>query len=246
MNFGVAIIEDEPLPLAHLRELVSGEKDLVLLGEASSGTDAVSLLSTVAPDLVFLDIHLPELDGLEVLRRIVRDPVVIFTTAFDKHAVHAFELGAVDYLLKPFGPERFRLAVERARRELRMPSEISSTARARAALAGERPLSRLFVRDRHRIVPVNARDITRIEAEGDYASLQVSGRRYLVEITLAELERVLDPTRFVRIHRSHIVNLDHVRSLTQRDPHRLSVELSDGSCVVASRIRSRLLKERVL
>lgn len=246
MTLGVVLIEDEPLALAHLRELVTAEEDLSVLGEATSGEQAVALLGTLRPDIVFLDIKLPELDGLEVLRRIVHNPVVVFTTAFDGYAVRAFELGAVDYLLKPFGAERFHLALERARRELRIPPEIPSAARARAALIDERPLTRLFVRDRGRILPILVEEIVRIEADGDYASLHVRGRRHLVEVSLTELERVLDPNRFVRVHRSHMVNLDHVASLNPYDAYRLSIELSDGSRVIASRSGSRLLKSRVL
>jgi len=240
------IVEDERLALQHLCDLVAADARLELLGTPTTGEEAVAAITRLKPDLIFLDIQLPEFDGLEVLRRVPHEPVVVFTTAFDQYAVRAFELGAVDYLLKPFGDDRFALAVERAIRELRTPAEMSSGARARTTLGVERPLTRLFVRDRDRITPVLARDITRAAADGDYVGLHVQGRRHLVEVTLTELEAALDPHVFRRVHRSHLINLDHVRAIMPYDAHRLMIELTDGSRVVASRSGSRALKEAVI
>lgn len=245
MSTRVVLIEDEPMALQQLRDLVSSRGELLVVGEATNGLDAVEMVSTLRPDIAFLDIQLPGLDGLGVLQRMRHDSVVIFTTAFDRYAVSAFELGAVDFLLKPFGSARFAAAVERAHRELRHPPDVASPERARGSLQSEVPLSRLFVRERERIIPVSTRDVVRVEADGDYAALIVGGKRHLVEIPIAELERRLDPTRFVRIHRSHLINLDFVRSLRPFDAHRLSIELTDNSTIVASRSGSRTLRELV-
>jgi two-component system, LytTR family, response regulator len=243
------LVEDEPLARRQLRELADGVPWLSCVGEAADGTTAVRAIDELQPDLVFLDIQMPELTGLEVLERIEHDPAVIFTTAFDHYAVAAFELGALDYLLKPFGRERFLAAVERARRALGATRsegtdrDSSTVARARAALGTSAgPVERIFVRDRGRIVPMPVREIERLEAEDDYVAVVTRGRRFLVYLRLADFERRLDPERFLRIHRSHVVNLDFVTALVPYDAARLQVEMRDGTKIMASRARSRELR----
>jgi two-component system LytT family response regulator len=225
---------------------VALEAGVTIVAEATTGSHALRVLHELRPDLVFLDIHLPEGSGLDLVRQLPAETGVILTTAYDRYAVQAFELGAVDYLLKPFGAERLHLAVERARHERQSPAELPSGARARAALGETRPLTRLFVRDGERIVPVRVLDISRIEADGDYSALHVGRRRHLVNVPVAELEALLDPERFVRVHRAHIVNWDQVRALIPYDAHRLTVELLDGTRITASRSRTRTLKSRIL
>jgi two-component system LytT family response regulator len=236
------LVDDEPLARRQLRDFMVDAPWLECVGEAATGTDAVRLIDATQPDLVFLDIRMPELSGLEVLEQTEHDPTVIFTTAHDRYAVAAFELGALDYLLKPFGRERFLAAVERARRSIRAESEERSVERARGALNASGLLTRVFVRDRGRILPIPAREIVRLEAEDDYAALFARGRRFLVYLPLAEFERRLDPDRFMRVHRSHIVNLDHVSALVPYDGSRLQVEMRDGTKIMASRTRSRELR----
>jgi two-component system LytT family response regulator len=241
------VVEDEPLARRQLRELAAGVPWLSCVGEAPDGASAVHAIDELQPDLVFLDIRMPELTGLEVLERAAHEPAVIFTTAFDQYAVAAFELGALDYLLKPFGRERFLAAVERARRALGAPrtddDDGSTVDRARAALgATAGPVERIFVRDRGRIVPLPVRDIERLEAEDDYVAVHTRGRRFLVYLPLADFERRLDPDRFLRVHRSHVVNLDFVTALVPFDAARLQVELRDGTKIMASRARSRELR----
>lgn len=234
------VCEDEPLARLHLRDLIEGTPGLTWIGEAADGATAVTLINRLKPQLLFLDIRMPELDGLAVLERAVHRPAVIFTTAFDAHAVQAFELGAVDYLLKPFGPDRFALAVQRAQRALATAdAEPPLLERVRGAQGA---LSRVFVRDRGRIVPIPVHEIERLEAEDDYVGIIVRGRRHLLTITLAALLEKLDPRRFVRIHRSHAVNLDFVASLAPFDAGRLSVEMRDGTRLTASRSGTQLLR----
>lgn len=246
----VLIVEDEPLAREKLRALVATLDWATCVGDAPDGRAALAMIDALRPDLVFLDIELPELSGLEVLARASHAPAVVFTTAYDRYAVSAFELAAVDYLLKPFGADRFAAAAERARRALATvdADEPPVAERARRALAesGSGPLTRLLVRDRGRITPIAAGDIVRLEAEDDYVALHAHGRRHLVYVPLGELEARLDPAQFVRVHRSHVVNLDHVRHLVPFDAGRLQVEMRDGTRILASRARSRALRELAL
>lgn len=242
MNARVLIVEDEEPARLKLRELVGQLDWAECVGEAGDGPRAVEMIDTREPDIVLLDIELPELSGMEVLRRIKHDPVVIFTTAYDRYAVSAFELHALDYLLKPFGAERFVTAMERARRVTQAETAPSSADRISGALASSGAMSRIFVRDRSKITPITVRDIERLEAEDDYVAVHVRGRRYLVYLPLAEFERRLEPAQFLRIHRSHIVNLDFVSHMEPFDNGRLQVTMRDGTALMASRVRSRELR----
>jgi two-component system LytT family response regulator len=238
------VVEDEPLSRRALRSLVEEVDWLDLVGEAADGRQAVERIDALRPDLVFLDVHMPELSGIEVLSRVEHRPAVVFTTAFDRYAVAAFELEAIDYLIKPFGRKRFHATLERVRRRLASASEWLPPAaeRARAAL-GDGPLERLFAHRGDRIVPLPVAEVTRIEACDDYTEVHCRGETYLVHLRLADLERRLDPARFVRVHRSHIVNLDRVEQMRPHDERRLAIRLADGSTVVASRIGSQKLRE---
>jgi two-component system LytT family response regulator len=214
MKTRTVIVEDEPIARAQLRDLVSGVDWIHCVGEAADGLTAVSVIESTRPDLVFLDIEMPELDGLGVLRRITCDPAVVFTTAYDKFAVAAFELEAIDYLLKPFGRDRLYAALDRVKRAVRGDGDI----------------------------PIAAADIERLEADDDYVAVHSRGRRYLVYLGMNEFEARLDPDRFRRIHRSHIVNLDHVASLSPAEGMRYEIVMRDGSKILASRTRSRELR----
>jgi two-component system LytT family response regulator len=237
------IVEDEPPARQRLRELLDDVPWVSVVGEAADGAAAVRAIDALEPDLVFLDIQLPECTGLQVLERAAHSPAVIFTTAYGEHAVAAFELEALDYLLKPFGRARLAAALERARRALAAGAPEATVERARRALGDDgAPLSRLLVRDRGRIVPLLAREIERLEAEDDCVAIVARGRRYLVEATLGDVAARLDPERFVQLHRSHVVNLDFVQQLTPYDGARLQVEMRDGTHLLASRARSKVLR----
>jgi two-component system LytT family response regulator len=249
------VVEDEPLARQTVRDFLAGENWLELVGEAADGLTAVWLIDELRPDLVFMDVQMPGLTGLQVLERARHDPAVIFTTAHDAYAVPAFELEALDYLLKPFGRERFRRALERVRRHL-LDAETQTAhvaagdappvrERLAAALGARAPLARLFVRDRGRVVPLRAADITRLEADDDYVKVHAAGKSYLVHLSLHEFVAKLDPARFRRVHRSHVVNIDHVLAIEPFD-RRLLLKMRDGSEILASRSGSQLLRDLIV
>lgn len=236
------IVDDEPLARARLRTLVHETGWLTCVGEVSNARAAIQAIDELGPDLVFLDIRMPGPSGIDVLQRVRHPPAVMFTTAYDQYAVTAFELGAVDYLLKPFGRERFARALERARPLLTRDAGTDGKSRADEML-GAGAISRLFVRDGGRILPVPAESIERIEACDDFVVVHARGRTYRLNVLLSALEARLDPRSFVRVHRSHIVNLDRVRALTPYDGSRYQVTLESGATLVSSRQRSRALRE---
>lgn len=231
------IAEDEELARASLRRLVSEVEWVELVGEAADGNAAVETIDRVRPDLVFLDVMLPELTGLEVLQRIQHQPMVVFTTAYERFAVTAFELEALDYLVKPFGSRRFHETMERVRRRLQ-------GAEGRGQKAAELPpgpLERLFARVGSRIVPVPVREVSHFQAEGDYVRAFANGASHLLYVTLAQLEERLQ-LPFLRIHRSHMINVDSVQRVERHDERRYVVFLKDGSRIVASRSGTVALK----
>ena len=236
------VADDDSLARERLRDL-NAETGLVqIVAEAADGREAVRAIDELKPTIAFLDIRMPLLDGMQVLEAIEHQPAVIFTTGYGDYAVRAFELAAVDYLLKPFGADRFRTAVERA--ALTKPGAASGTTfeRIRTVMASpSSSLTRLFVRERETIVPVDVEDVIRIEAQGDYVLVHAAGRRHMMRTNLQELESGLG-ARFLRVHRSHLVNLDRVARFEPHDATRLAVVLSDGSRIVASRTRSQELR----
>jgi two-component system LytT family response regulator len=237
------IVEDEPLARQTIKDFVVGEDWLKIIGEATDGEQAVLLIDELRPDLVFLDVKMPGLTGLEVLQRIKHDPEVVFTTAYGDQAVTAFELEALDYVLKPFGRDRFCQVLERVQRRL-VGNRSIPRGNAHVGNTGSTDyVERLFVHDaKGRIVQVRVAVITRLVGADDYVELFVNNAPYLVKLTLNEFEQRLDPRHFRRIHRSTIINLDHVVSCREVD-RRLFVKLSDGSEVAASRSGSQNLRD---
>lgn len=239
------VIEDEVHARKNLREYAHGLDWLRFVAEAADGLQAVEIVDSLKPDLIFLDVNLPELSGLEVLERVRHTPEVVFTTAYDRYALAAFEAGALDYLLKPFGRDRFLKTMQRVRERFSgrttTPSQTETPRDRLKAVVGV-PLRRLFARTADGIVPIDAQTIHHVEAGGDYVEVHCDGGTYLLNMTLSELEARLDPASFHRIHRSHLVNFDAVQRMTAYDDRRLLVCLRDGTEIVASRSASELLR----
>ncbi len=240
-----AVIADDEAPARkRLRDLLQDVAWVEIVDDCADGPATVQSVNRLEPDLLFLDLEMPGYDGLEVARRISHRPAVVFTTAHNRYAVAAFELGAVDYLLKPFGRDRLAVALERlrdVRSRTREPSVVERTAQA---LDRSAKLSRLFVRARGRIIVVPLVDVQRIEARDDYCALYCKDQRHLVHLRLTDLEQRLDPAVFLRIHRSHIVNLNFVEAMIPAPDARLEIVLRDGTRLMASRSRSRELREQ--
>jgi two-component system LytT family response regulator len=237
----VLIADDEPVARAGLRDMLAPFEWLECMAEAASGPAAVEAINSLKPELVFLDIQMPGLLGTEVVERVTYQPMVVFTTAFAQHAVTAFELGALDYLLKPFGPERLAAALERVRAALGEPAPVPALDRLREALA-RGPMSRLFVRAGGAIIPLAVSEVSWFEARGDYVAAHAGPVRHLVHLSLNRLEERLDPARFVRIHRTHIVNLERVKSFRPLGKGRLEAVLGDGTRLAVSRNRAQELR----
>ena len=242
MKVSVLIADDEPVARAGLRDMLSSVEWLTCVGEAASGPAAVERIDALKPELVFLDIQMPGLVGTEVLRRVQHQPFVVFTTAFAQHAVTAFELGALDYLLKPFGPERLATALERVRAALGEPSAASAFDRLSEAMS-QGPMSRLFVRSGGAIIPVAVASVSWFEAQGDYVAAHVGRSQHVLHLSLNRLEARLDAKKFTRIHRTHIVNLDHVTAFRPEGKDRLVAVLTDGTRLAVSRNRAKDLRD---
>ena len=208
---------------------------------AANGPDAVEAINRLRPELLFLDIQMPGMLGTDVLRHVAHHPFVVFTTAFAQHAVSAFELGALDYLLKPFGPERLAAAMERVKAGLGEPSATPPLDRMAESLRNG-PMTRLFVRSGRAIIPVSVDAVLWFEALGDYVTVRTAEHRYIVHLSLNRLEARLDPKRFSRIHRTHIVNLDHVVGFRPQGKGQLVAEMSDGTRLGVSRTRAQELR----
>ncbi|HEU5217560.1 MAG TPA: LytTR family DNA-binding domain-containing protein [Gemmatimonadales bacterium] len=236
------IADDEAPARKRLRDLLGTVAWIEVIGECADGPATIEAVDRLEPALLLLDLQMPGCDGLAVVRQITHQPAIVFTTAYDRYAVAAFELGAIDYLLKPFGRDRLMLAIERFRDHRGRRTDARTRERIAETLEPSPTLSRLFVRTRGKIIVVPAAEIQRFEARDDYSALYTGGHRHLIHLRLADLEHRLDPARFVRVHRSHIVNLDFVEAMIPTGDARLEVVLRDGTRLMASRSRSRDLR----
>jgi two-component system LytT family response regulator len=229
------LVDDERLARQELRRLLSAHADVEIVGEAVNADEAVARLSEGGIDVVFLDVQMPGGTGFDVLERIARVPLVLFTTAFDQYAVRAFEVNAFDYLLKPIRPERLAAALERTRNTLARTAP--TTIRERS------PLDRVFVRDGERCWIVALADVMLFEGEGNYTRVHFAGERPLIRSSLSELEARLDPSTFFRVNRRHIVNLRMVTAVESSGDDSYVVCLGKAVRVPVSRRQSKRLRD---
>ena len=243
------IVDDEPAARRGVRLLLERDGGVEIVGEASNGLEAATLIQREKPDLAFLDVQMPDSDGFDALSRIdpAVVPVVVFVTAYDEHALRAFEVNAIDYLLKPYDDARFAAALGRARDSIRrrhadqVGSQLSQLLRflekdrAQPMTVSEPAGERILIRSSGEIFFLKADEIDWIEAEGDYMKFHVAGRTHLMRETMARLEARLDAKRFIRIHRSTIVNMDRLRKLSPSFGGEYAVILHDGTKLKLSR-----------
>jgi two-component system, LytTR family, response regulator len=232
----VLVVDDEPLARRNLAALLKPDPAVATVAECGSGLEAIEVIRKSQPDLVFLDVQMPECDGFDVLERLGSElpSTIIFVTAHNEYALRAFEAGALDYLLKPFDDARFQRALARAKEKI-----------ARYAPHGPRRLERLAIKSPGRVLFVNVADIDWIEAADYYACLHVGESTHLIRRTLAELERDVGPERFFRTHRSVIVHLQRIRGLELQSDGEYAVVLKNGAQLRLSRRYRRALQERL-
>ena len=250
------IIDDEPLARRNLRLLLEKDPQIEILEECRNGREAVKAINTLSPDLIFLDIQMPEMDGFDVLARVGPEQIqaIIFVTAFDQYALKAFDVHALDYLLKPFDDERFTNALERAKSQIEA-REIDRLSKRLLALLEEREnqgsrqqtnyLTRVMIKLSGRVTLLKVDEIDFIEADGNYAKLHVGLKSHLLREKMHDLEGRLDPAKFVRIHRSVIVNLDRIKEMHPHVNGDYIIVLEDGRKLRLSRTRRENLEARL-
>ena len=240
MPINALIVDDEPLARDRIRELLKEHPEIEVIGEARNGREAIDSIAALGPDLVFLDVQMPDLDGFDVLQnlQVEKMPLIIFVTAYDQHALRAFEVHAVDYLTKPFDRKRFAEAVEHAKVFMKGAKE-PDTARILSMLqelrTGARYLERFAVKNGETVFFVRAEDVDAIEAQGNYVRLSVAKSSHLLRDTLNNIESQINPRRFVRIHRRTIVNIDRVKEVQTWARGEYRVVLFTGACYTLSR-----------
>lgn len=229
-------MDDEPPARASVRVLLTRDPQIEIVGECSSGSEAISAIRNLHPDLIFLDVHMPECDGFDVLEMLGANqpPAIVFVTAYDQFALRAFDAGALDYLLKPFDNPRFELALDRAKQKVRFGN----------APPPKRP-ERLAIKTGGQMLFIPTADIDWIEAADYYASLHIAGKTHLIRRALSELEGDLDPQTFCRVHRSAIVNLSRVTALETGPDGEHELKLRDGTTLRLSRRYRRQLQARI-
>ena len=235
------IVDDEPLARAGLRAALQKDQEIEIVDEARDGQEALEKIRSVRPDLVFLDIQMPELDGFDVLDSLESDeiPMVVFVTAYDQYALNAFQVHALDYLLKPYEDERLLEAVDRAKAQMGKKNGSSPIKRVQEMLEStraERPhVGRIMVRSGGRITFVRVDDVDWIEAQGDYICLHTQGKKHLIREKISDMESQLSPESFLRIHRSTMVNITRIREMQPMFHGEYAVVLLDGTRLTMSR-----------
>jgi two-component system, LytTR family, response regulator len=246
-KYRAIIVDDEELARQVLRELLQAHSEVEIVAECANGFEAVKAVAELKPDLLLLDVQMPKVDGFEVLELTGTDLAVIFVTAYNQYALRAFEAHAVDYLLKPFGAERLRVALERASGRLeriqlggKLPplTELAAEARGPAQY-----LERIVVKDGTRVHLIPVRKLDYAEAQDDYVALCAEGKKHLKQQTISSLEKALDPTRFLRVHRSYIVNLERVVKIEPYGKETHVVVLTSGAQLPVSRAGYARLRE---
>ncbi|MDH5396516.1 MAG: LytTR family DNA-binding domain-containing protein [Cyclobacteriaceae bacterium] len=246
MEIKCLIIDDEKLARELLLEYLEEYPEIEVIGQCSSGKEAIKMIDKFEPDLIFLDVQMPGKDGLQVLEEITHKPFVIFSTAYDNYAIQAFEENAVDYLLKPIDTSRFRKAIERVKE--RMESEDSNVDKLFEMLnkGTEGYSSHLFVQKSDKFLSVPITEILHLEASGDYTIISTANDQFLSSNGIGKLEERLDPNHFIRVHRSTIINLSHLKEIEKHFNGGLVVKMKNGKSFSVSRTYSKEIRKKVV
>jgi two-component system LytT family response regulator len=245
MSIRAIIADDEELARHILREYLARQPDIEVVGECDNGFAAVKAIAELKPDLLFLDVQMPKLDGFEVLELVDANLAVVFVTAYDQYATKAFDAAAVDYLLKPFDLTRFQMALDRVRSRLASPA-VTAIRAAELRTAAQPPgryVERVVIRDGARVHVLPVAQIEYVEAQGDYLAFHSGGKCFLKQQTIASLEQSLDPKQFVRVHRSFVVNLERLSKIEAYTKDARLAILADGAKIPVSRSGYLKLKE---
>lgn len=247
----VLIVDDEPIARKGIRRLLDEAPDMEIVGECGDGAEAVRAIRKRSPDLVFLDVQMPELDGFGVLEKVgvEQAPEIIFVTAYDEYTLRAFDVHALDYLLKPVNPERFHKSLSRARAQLQNKSSQRLDGGLLALLENyrreERRATRFAIKTSQGALLVEADNLDWIEAAGNYVRLRVGGQAHLLSETISGMEKRLDPRKFLRIHRSRIVNVERIKLLRPLFHGEYEIVLKDGTQLTSGRNYREQIRERL-
>ncbi len=248
MNTTCLIIDDEKLARELLREFLETFPQIEIIGESSKGTDAVEQINKLKPDMIFLDVQMPGMNGFDVLDEIEHEPYVIFTTAYDQYAIKAFERNAVDYLLKPLDEERFKLAVDRALKRKKMED-----GNLEELLGSLRPVnartsydSHIFVQKSEKLFNLSVDEIVYLEASGDYTVISTKNDQFVSSSGIGKLEELMNPDTFIRVHRSTIVNVNFLKEIERHFNGGMVVKMQNGKSFPVSRTYAKLIRKKVV
>lgn len=246
MNTTCLIVDDEKLARDLLREYVEGFQELEIVGECGKGSEAVEMVNRLKPEILFLDVQMPGMNGFDVLEEIDHEPYVIFTTAYDQYAIKAFEKNAVDYLLKPLDEERFRSAVHRA-----LKRKSSERGTVEELLRSLKPDNRsfethIFVQKSEKLFNLPVEDIVYLEASGDYTIITTHNDQFVSSSGIGKLEEIMDPDTFIRVHRSTIININSLKEIERHFNGGMVVKMQNGKSFPVSRTYARLIRKKVV
>jgi two-component system LytT family response regulator len=246
MNTTCLIVDDEKLARELLREFLEGFPEIEIIGESAKGNEAVELINKLKPDILFLDVQMPGMNGFDVLEEIDHEPYVIFTTAYDQYAIKAFEKNAVDYLLKPLDEERFRSAVNRALK--RMTAEKGSVEELlRSIKSDSRNFeTHIFVQKSEKLFNLPVEEIVYLEASGDYTIITTRNDQFVSSSGIGKLEEIMDPDAFIRVHRSTIINLNYLKEIERHFNGGMIVKMQSGKSFPVSRTYAKLIRKKVV
>jgi two-component system LytT family response regulator len=246
MNTTCLIIDDEKLARELLHEYLEGFPEIEIIGECAKGTEAVEKINKLKPDLIFLDVQMPGMNGFDVLEEIDHEPYIIFTTAYDQYAIKAFEKNAVDYLLKPLDEERFRLAVNRAmKRKTAEHGNLEELLRS-IKTEGKSFESHIFVQKSEKLFNLPVEEIVYLEASGDYTVITTKNDQFVSSSGIGKLEEIMDPDTFIRVHRSTIINLNYLKEIERHFNGGMVVKMQSGKSFPVSRTYAKLIRKKVV